>query len=49
MATDGAASSGDEIKRSHTPTGVTANATALSVAGTLLGTTVQVREGGSVL
>jgi hypothetical protein len=49
MATDGAASSGDEIRRSLTPTGVTAKAMALSAPGAFLGTTVQVRRGGSVL
>jgi hypothetical protein len=49
MATDGAASSGDEIKQSLTATGVIAKATARSAPGAFLGTTVQVRKGGSVL
>lgn len=51
MATDTAASSGGELtkKRSLTPTGVTASRMALSAPEEFLRTTLQVREGGSVL
>jgi hypothetical protein len=47
MATDGAASGGDEIKRILTLTGVTEKAMALIAPDAFLGSTV--RKGGSVL
>jgi hypothetical protein len=49
MATDAAASSGGELRKRLTPTGVTESPMALSAPHAFLRATVQVREGGLVL